>query len=302
MSTNPVPETPIAKPSKSLFSVLWLRSRPGELVVYHHSTLFYWWPVWLLGFILTGITYFEDHRLALVPPETKPSQKNQEVVVGDKDGKEFKEDRAVLILPKNQKHLQHKDADNKDVHYEPHIIMSAHKGMGVLFVAVLLLVILITNVPMRGLWSVLVILVLVSLTVIFEAAGLWEGILARVRHLAVHINLSGYLIISLFLFGVWAFNFFLFDRKMYLIFTPGQVRARVQIGGGETIYDTMGMTVQKKRGDLFRHWILGFGSGDLIVRPARSPEIDVPNVLCVGWVVKQIEMMIKEKMVVGGGS
>ena len=86
----------------------------------------------------------------------------------------------------------------------------------------------------------------------------------------MHINFSGYLVISLFLFAVWTFNFFLFDRQTYLIFTPGQVRARVEIGGGETVYDTTGMTVQKQRGDLFRHLILGFGSGDLVVRPARG--------------------------------
>ena len=66
MSTAPAQVTPNATP-KSFFSVLRLRSKPGELVVYHHSTLYYWWPVWLLGFILAGITGFEGHRMALVP-------------------------------------------------------------------------------------------------------------------------------------------------------------------------------------------------------------------------------------------
>ena len=45
-------------------------SKPRELAVFHHSSLFYWWPVWLLGFILAGITAYEDHYLAIVPHGT----------------------------------------------------------------------------------------------------------------------------------------------------------------------------------------------------------------------------------------
>ena len=71
------------------------------------------------------------------------------------------------------------------------------------------------------------------------------------------------------------------------------------IGGGETVYGTTGMVVQKQRGDLFRHWILGFGSGDLIVRPSGAHSaIEMPNVLQVGRVVRQIEQLIKEQVVV----
>ncbi len=38
-------------------------ARPGakgeidHIVVYGHSNLFYWWPVWLLSFVLAGVTY-----------------------------------------------------------------------------------------------------------------------------------------------------------------------------------------------------------------------------------------------------
>ena len=117
--------------------------------------------------------------------------------------------------------------------------------------------------------------------------------------LAIHINMSGYLVISLVLFAAWMINFFFFDRQTYMIFAPGQVRARLTIGGGETVYGTTGIVVQKQRGDLFRHWILGFGSGDLIVRPAGvHSAIEMPNVLNVGRVVKQIEQLIKEQVVV----
>ena len=84
-----------------------------------------------------------------------------------------------------------------------------------------------------------------------------------------------------------------------MIFNPGQVRVRLEVGGGETVFDTTGMVVQKHRGDLFRHWILGFGSGDLDIRPVGvANPIELPNVLGISRVVKEIETLIKEKVMV----
>jgi len=49
--------------------------------------------------------------------------------------------------------------------------------------------------------------------------------------------------------------------------------------------------------DLFRHWILGFGSGDLRIRAfgAQQDLIFIPNVLLVGSKVRRIEHMIAAK-------
>jgi hypothetical protein len=59
------------------------------------------------------------------------------------------------------------------------------------------------------------------------------------------------------------------------------------------------MVFQKERSDLFRHWILGMGSGDLVIRPAGNKDpIDLPNVLFVGHKVQEIQALIKEKEVV----
>jgi hypothetical protein len=59
------------------------------------------------------------------------------------------------------------------------------------------------------------------------------------------------------------------------------------------------MVFQKKRSDLFRHWVLGFGSGDLIIRPANSREhIELPNVTFVARRVREIEARLKEKVIV----
>ena len=55
-----------------------------------------------------------------------------------------------------------------------------------------------------------------------------------------------------------------------MIFTPGQMLVHQEVGSGETAYDTTGMVVAKRRSDLFRHWLLGFGSGDLLVKTAGA--------------------------------
>ena len=43
-----------------------------EVRIYSHSHLFYWWPVWVTGFVLSIWTYLDGHRLAILPPGTIP--------------------------------------------------------------------------------------------------------------------------------------------------------------------------------------------------------------------------------------
>ena len=42
-------------------------ARPREVRVVAHSMLFYWWPVWAVGFVMAGLTWLDGHRLAIVP-------------------------------------------------------------------------------------------------------------------------------------------------------------------------------------------------------------------------------------------
>jgi hypothetical protein len=52
--------TPSAPPAGAV--AVYTVDRPGagkevDHVVYGHSNLFYWWPVWLVCFVLAGVTY-----------------------------------------------------------------------------------------------------------------------------------------------------------------------------------------------------------------------------------------------------
>jgi len=261
-----------------------------EIIVISHSFLFYWWPVWAFGFLLAAITWFDGERMATVPAGTKPATSQ---TIDGFDGK-----RDVLVLPKDR----HLIKDNAGNPAEPHLRMSSNKNLGVLFCVILLLVITITNVPLRGLWSVIVIIILLGMTIIFAILGWWEAILERFSFLDIRINLAGYIVISSVLFVLWLLIFLLFDQQIYMIFSPGQFRVRLEIGDAETAYDTAGMTIQKQRSDLFRHWILGLGSGDLIVKTAgaQTHQFDMPNVLFLGRKVREIEDLLRSKQVVAG--
>src|SRR5262249_25382857 len=129
---------------------------------------------------------------------------------------------------------------------------------------------------------------------------IWETILERLSFLDIRITLGGYVLVSTVLLIVWLIAFFLFDQQVYMIFTPGQFRVRQEIGEGEIGHGTTGMTGQKQRSDLVRHWILGLGSGDLIVNTsgAHPQHFDLPNELFLGRRVKEIEEMLRSRQVV----
>ncbi len=260
--------------------------RPREVHIVAHSTLFYWWPVWAVGLLLAGLTWLSGYCLAIVPVGT-------EVVEGIDGGKE------ALVLPAGS-HLPKDPATGKPG--APTLRVASRSGDGVVFIVVLLLVIFITNVPIRGLWSVIVILTVLLGTIILAMAGWWDDIFEAAAHSRVYINAFGYLAISVPLLALWLVVVLFFDRKMYMIFSPGQLLVRQEIGAGEVAYDTMGMVVAKRRSDLFRHWLLGFGSGDLLVKTAgaHAQQFEMHNVLFVGNKLQLIQDMLQTREVVSG--
>jgi hypothetical protein len=268
---------------------------PGrdEVIVVSHSNIFYWWPVWAVGFLMAIWTLFDGHRMVTVPTRS-------EVVTGAKvtfqEGSKTvtEENREVVILPENKQMAR---APGSDRPAQPRVHMARNKNLGVIFCMTLLLVIVITNVPLRGMWSVVVIILIILLSVIFALAGWWEYIVTNINLLDVRINAGGYFLLSSVLLGIWLVALLVFDRQTYIVFTPGQFKVCTEIGGGEKAYDTMGMTLERQRGDLFRHYILGLGSGDLVVKTtgAQAHHFDLPNVLFITKKVQVIEDLIRKK-------
>jgi UDP-N-acetylmuramyl pentapeptide phosphotransferase/UDP-N-acetylglucosamine-1-phosphate transferase len=261
-----------------------------EIAIYSHSQLFYWWPVWVLGFVLAIVSLVDGTRALHMPSGTKIAKQT------------IKEGENVSHV--YELRAENADKDRKLEGYaerfekgerKPRI--SHYSGLGAVYCIVLLVVVGITNVPLRGLWSLVVVVTVVLLSVIFGVLGWWDDIFNALGNLHIDIGYAGYLFISLCLLLMWAVATFLFDRQIYIIFTPGQMKVCEEVGGGEKSYDTVGMQIEKHRDDLFRHWVLGLGSGDLTVRTsgATSHTISLPNVLFVGRKLKQIEEMQREK-------
>jgi hypothetical protein len=60
------------------------------------------------------------------------------------------------------------------------------------------------------------------------------------------------------------------------------------------------MVVVKRHSGLFRHWLLGFGSGDLLVKPAgdNTQPFEMHNVLFVNKKLQLIQQMLQTREVV----
>jgi lysylphosphatidylglycerol synthetase-like protein (DUF2156 family) len=161
------------------------------------------------------------------------------------------------------------------------VIMHPSKNLGVIYTTVFLLVVVLTNSTVRGMASALVIAVILALTFLFAYLDLWEDILRAISYLAMYMNLGFYVFFSTAILIIWALAVFVFDRVEYWTFRPGQVVHHMVFGGGARTFDTMNMSVYKLRSDLFRHWILGLGSGDihLSTAGANSREFVLPNVM-----------------------
>jgi hypothetical protein len=218
---------------------------PQALRIYSHSTFFYWWPVWVTGYIMALVTRLDGQHLQLG-------------------------DTGIWVW------------------------MHLSKNLGVLFTLIFFLVILITNVTLRGLASVVAILAAAFAALLLAYYGWWEEVLNWMGWVAIYMNMGFYVFFSSLVFLVWAFSVFVYDRLSYWRVTPGQLTYDAVIGGAQKSYDTRGMVFEKHRQDLFRHWILGFGSGDIQISTtgARRETFSIPNVLFVDARIGEVQKMI----------
>jgi hypothetical protein len=269
-----------------------------EITLISHSMLFYWWPIWLLGFALALATYIEDHRIAIVPPKStivkeKEDEKSAFYTLGVVKGTETKSLEQAVERSKPTPGAEVVNAFPTRV--------SQMAWMGPVFCVVLLLTVVITNVPLRGLWSFLVLLLLlvVALLITLVPQG-WEKLLGTLGNLHIYINMAGYLFIASVVFVLWAVSVFIFDQRTYMVVKPGQIQVCEHVGASIRTFDTVGLTFEKQRDDLFRHWLLGFFSGDLIVRTAGAERetIRLPNVLWIGWRLEEVQNLLAEKATV----
>jgi hypothetical protein len=147
--------------------------------------------------------------------------------------------------------------------------------------------------------SVVAVVAVVALAVAFAWFGWWGEILGFLGGLEIRLNAAGYLCIGVPLFLAWLAVVLVYDRQHYVIFGPGQIRYVLEVGDGEVVMPAEGAIVEKKRSDLFRHWVLGLGSGDLVIRSGGpgGPTIVLENVLHIRRKLAVIDKLLREKAV-----
>jgi hypothetical protein len=255
---------------------------PKELRIYGHSAIFYWWPVWAFGFLLAFITWLNGSTVAVIPAHSTYASGSKTI------------DLHAPLDPSQQRLVR--DKDHKDAH-QFYIHMHPSKNLGVFYAIVVLVVIFITNFPLRGLSSALAVAFIVVIALLFAVLDIWDKILGAFGSLAVFNNMGYYFFLSSTLFVIWVLVTFVFDRFHYWRVTPGQITHEYVFGGGQKSFETEGMVIEKRRDDMFRHWVLGLGSGDIIMYPMQSAgttrdEMDIHNVLFVGYKLRQIQQLI----------
>jgi hypothetical protein len=278
-----------------------------QITVYSHSNLMYWWPVWLVCFVLAAITYVGGHQMAVVPDGT--------VAVADANvtapGEQFPGPRDVLVAPRDQ-HFplapvkdgsktppggDPTEAQNRQP-ASPSMTVASNNSLGVIFVLTLIVVAIVSTLLLRGLLSVIVLLTMIAAVVTLALLGLWDQIFAFFGGLDIRMNAAGYLFLGVPLFLLWAFVFFLQDRMHYVAFDEGQIRYVLQVGDSETVMSADGVIVEKRRNDVFRHWLFGFGTGDLVLRLPNGHEIEMPNIVNANRRMILIDEMLRHKSIV----
>jgi hypothetical protein len=263
-----------------------------EIRIYGHNNLFYWWPVWAVAFLFALLTYLDRHVMAVVPYGTQVEQAKVA------DGSD--QSRQVLVPPPGQPVTTPSPADGDP---NPKLLVSPNNNYGVVFVAVILLVAVVSNILLRGLASVIAVAAILVVVLFVAVMGWWNEVLSFLGGLDVRINAGGYLVLAVPLFLIWLFSTFVYDHYTYVIVTRGQVRIRQAIGDGEQVVDTSSLLLSKERNDLFRHWILGLGSGDLIIKTGGPANINFElfNVLFIEWKLAKIQDFLREKEVAEQG-
>jgi hypothetical protein len=181
-------------------------TRPGaeagdsqrEITLISHSTNFYLYPIWLVGFILALVTYLEGGRMAVVPEGTEARRDWRVEVAPGRI-----ETREGLILPasdsRHHYHLPPSRRANANAPLSPpeppHVRMSYNHWLGTWFVLTILIVFAVTsrgNEPVRGhrLFIGALLIALAVNTLILYREGTWAGFLySFIMSLHIYINL-----------------------------------------------------------------------------------------------------------------
>jgi hypothetical protein len=277
------------------------RQSAGQLTVYWHSPMFYWWPVWVMGLVMAAWTFWEDHQVALFPEGTQLIE-----------GKLAAPEGRQLVVPQ-----------------DPPIRMTASRVPGAIFVLTLIFTIYSVGGPLRAPWYFF----MTALAAAVAFAGLWLGAwpeaFEAIAWTRIYINAGGYLAISAAVLAYWLLFVLVLDPWTCVEFSERQIRIYRAIGEAVEVYDAGGVFFEKRPYDWVR-WLMGggilavlfwapvgllglltgrgfrrfrgfseWGAGDLILKTSGAEHVilEMPNVLAVGRKLRKIEHQLQTQHV-----
>ena len=304
------------------------QERPFKL--YKRSTILYWWPIWVAAFFMALLSYWDGGYMVWVPPGTEA---RRDWPVEMEPGRTQPREGLLLPAAAGDKRAHLLPAPSLDTGEplgepeQPSVRMARGRYLGFAFAFVMGLVLLHSGVLMRGyvsyvsaLIGVLVVLMIPLVEAYLPGIRLWAWIKYVVYDVFhIYISMQAYVFLGIFFLLVWLFALLVYDRRTYIVVTPGQFRVKQEISQGELIYDVTLMMFERKRDDFFRHKILGLGwldyfrrylrmgflpsgTGDLVFRlgGAQGQVIDWPNVWDVERKLQTLRHTLAEREVVSG--
>ncbi len=171
------------------------------------------------------------------------------------------------------------------------LLVMQETGYGLVYIMVLAFSLFATGVNLRGVWALLTLVCLIFGVFLMSYYGVWDTVSSWVIQQPVYLNHGFYLAIGVMLFLPWCLVVFLFDTRKYVKIESNTVTIVHEIGEGARAYDTIGVMMEKKLDNFFKHYLLGFGSGDLVIRTSGGSNevIHLPNVLGVDKVLNELE-------------
>ena len=178
--------------------------------------------------------------------------------------------------------------------------------LGLSYIALVLFVVVFTNVRARVLHTFIIAAILALALVGLEWQWGLGSIFKFVPELRVQMNLAFYMVTSTCLLIIWLIVVFGIDPLTYWRFAGGQVVETHRLGNAAgNVYDTRGMLMRRQPDDFFRHKLLGLGflglgTGDLVFRPAMagSEAFVIENV----WRSNEQQKRIERLLTQSGGS
>lgn len=167
------------------------------------------------------------------------------------------------------------------------VSLSASPMIGALFLGTLLTNILLVSVNLRGIWSVVVLLGAILGFVLFQEMGVWQHVVPFLQTLQFYFTLEFYFTTAAVLVSSLVLVTWLYDQRQYIEITPSVVKVIAELGEPEFSLPIINLTMAKKRDNIALHLLLGFGSGDLILKTGDR-EFHLENVPNVSRVLRRI--------------